>query len=565
MASKATSALRKHRYAFPLLTVDQVQAYFQSNQLTSIQLARYCRALAQQHHCLYNNTIFSYTPPWESVAEQAERCDTMRVSIGKSMRSPLHGIPVAIKANIAVADWPLTAGSRILDASTPIGYSAAVVTALEEAGAVLMGHTAMDEFGMGSLGTNTSASSSNGGGATIQPPVSLCTYDNNDPATILSILHLPPEAIQEAMYEQQQLEKAQYDLRNEQSSAYLPGGSSSGSAVAVASGAALLAVGSDTGGSVRFPAALCGVVGLKPSYGWHSRYGLVSYASSLDTIGWLGPSVACVRHGLCLREGTIGLSDATQQPPQVKAKVLEAMNISHDVRGLRVGLPEAFSMEEMSGRVRDAWQGGAERLMAQGMEVCHVSDDSLSADLIRQALAAYYVLVSAEAASNLSRYDGLRYGAEQTASINASAKLEDVYADYRSQGFGREVMRRILCGTAVLSSDLHHTHYEAATQVRAAISNTLRSLLTDSGLDALLIPTSMTAEPPTTTTPIDPTSMLANDILTVSVSLAGFPAISVPFRQSTVNDVRFPPGLQIVAATEDVVLRVAEALQPTPK
>ena len=570
-----TSAALLQRHGLPRLTLQQVQSFFLSKQLTSVQLFHYCRTLQIALEPLLH--AYSYIPPIDGPLAQAEAAD---LRLERKGGCPLTGIPLAIKANLAVRDWPLTAGSpKILCPTTPVGYTADVIEACDSAGAVFMGHTTMDAFGMGSVGYHTE---------TRNPGNVLKSTDSYDAATVLDILHLPVEAIQEAIMEQQESSCDDSDFPF-----YLPGGSSSGSAVAVAAGSAIVAIGSDTGGSVRFPAALNGIVGFKPSYGVLSRHGLVSYASSFDTVGILGRTPSCVHATLeCIlkqqQNEDYRVRDSTQRAAAYTKNLVQSLQESslyesRDLDRLRVGLPPAFAIEECSDAVRRAWNEGAKQLEERGATIVDEMTNVLRPELLQQALAAYYVLVSAEAASNLSRYDGLRFGttapsetSKENRSFTAShgedattlTPLERQYGTYRIQGFDREVIRRILCGTAVLSSDQFSTYYETATQVRAALTDAMRRILTDD-VDVLLVPTSLQTTPPVKELHLHDdedsattTAVLANDILTVPMSLAGLPTIAVPISTSG-DPVLFQPSLQLVGRTDDVVLRAARALSST--
>jgi aspartyl-tRNA(Asn)/glutamyl-tRNA(Gln) amidotransferase subunit A len=341
----------------------------------------------------------------------------------------------------------------------------------------------------------------------------------------------------------------------------------------------LLSLGTDTGGSVRLPAAWCGVVGLKPSYGLLSRHGVVSYASSFDTVGIIAPSIDCAtlcldklaqRRGKTSRDSTSSFYDDTVSFPEFNIVVGERSDL---LSGLRVGIPSSFSVEECPPFVKEAWQKSSEWLHHHGASVEIISTDFISADLVQKSVAAYYVLASAEASSNLARYDGFRYGMslEDQDIIEASdldssdlTPLELQFSATRMKGFGTEVARRILCGTSVLSSDRFHTQYEAAAKLRATLSQQLRSVLEEK-VDVLLIPT--TLSPPCSlhqehNNMMDSTGMFANDVMTVPVSLAGLPSVSVPVA-AVAGEATYMAGMQIVGSRlgEDIVLRVGKVLE----
>ena len=507
----------------------------------------------------------------------------------------LDGIPVSIKSNIAVEEFDLTANSNILQNNnnnnhnnTP-GYDSRLVQKLKEAGAIIIGQTNMDEFGMGSLGTNCNSnrrrdpSHSESGSESDSDSMAMTTTVNPLPALNYTPLG---EYIDRICKEQIP------SINIETSSQILsPGGSSSGSAASVSMGSSIISVGTDTGGSIRLPAAWCGVVGLKPTYGAISRDGVVSYASSLDTIGVIGPSAACVSYALdvmknekmndsdnesenwqddvrdstaCFLDPVSGWIDDLQMDVSdggnaiaTGATILEtyAEIHKHSLKGLKVGIPAAFSVHECSDDVQQAWQSSIEKLEDLGATVVTISDsEGISSEAVKMSLPAYYVLSSAEASSNLSRYDGLRYGLSNESNTVAEGMKtnprEGQFASTRSAGFGSEVQRRILAGTAVLSSDRFHTHYEGAANVRATITKQLNAAFgigididIDTGdgrqasasaeekiVDLMLIPTAITSPPSVSpnASPPDSTEAFKNDIMTVPISLAGLPSISVP-------------------------------------
>lgn len=519
----------------PRLTLRRARALLDSRLIESVELADYCRNLAVAGETIWKLHAFTHIADRDQLLEDAKQSDWRLANAGT--QSILDGIPVSIKANIAVKHWSLTAGSSILDDTAPIGYNADVVDSMK--GALLIGQTTMDEFGMGSLGHSD----------TINPiPIipARTEFSNDDMAKAIK---LPQDAILEAT-------QHFWDERKDDTS-YRPGGSSCGSAVSVAHGSSLVSIGSDTGGSVRLPAAFCNVVGLKPSYGLISRHGLVAYASSLDTVGVLAPSVDCASLAVqCLLKRTD--KDSTQASEETIHIIQKSLQdkVPASLDGIRVGIPSAFSVEECPDHVTRAWESGADCLQHLG---ANVGTTSIVSN-IQHALSAYYVLVSAEASSNLMRYDGFRYGKSSGTTYdetNQLSRLEQNYSATRTKGFGREVIRRILCGTAVLSSDRFHTHYEAATKLRANICQQLENALLE--FDCLLVPTSMT-NPPSNTDTVDPTEMLSNDVMTVPMSLAGIPTISLPVG---LPSPLFRTSLQLVAGRyqEGKLLQVAKALE----
>lgn len=525
----------------PRLTLRNVRALLDSGLIESVDLVNYCRNLAVAGETLWKLHAFSHISNRDELVEEARQSDWRRNSSTGAL-SILDGIPISIKANIAVTQWNLTAGSNILDNGSPIGYNADVVESMK--GALFVGQTTMDEFGMGSLGHVD----------TINPiPFMQSRSVYEDAQDIAMAIKLPQEAVSEA---------AQHamDQRTNKDMDYMPGGSSCGSAVSVAHGSSIVSIGSDTGGSVRLPAAFCNVVGLKPSYGLISRWGLVAYASSLDTIGVLAPTANCASLTLrCLLKRTG--KDSTQASAETIDAVAKGLvdQIPSNLEGVRIGIPSAFSVTECPSHVTHAWESGAASLQHLGAKV--ETTDTITD--IQHALSAYYVLVSAEASSNLMRYDGFRYGRKAATSYKESidlSRLEQNYSATRTRGFGREVIRRILCGTAVLSSDRFHTYYESAAKLRADICQQLEQALTE--FDCLLVPTSLT-HAPSKTEAIDPTEMLGNDVMTVPMSLAGLPTIALPHGSP---GPLFRPSLQLVAGRyqDRKLLQVASALEESP-
>ena len=376
---------------------------------------------------------------------------------------------------------PLTAASGVLRDETPCGFDADAVSRLENSGAIIMGITNMDEFGMGSLGSHA-APSEDGQTSTRNPfryishLKKVLSWDDNDDSSMSELIKVSSDYILEAHEEA--------FARDGDNPILSAGGSSCGSAASVAHGSSLASLGTDTGGSVRLPSAWCGVVGLKPSYGLISRHGVVSYASSLDTVGILAPSVDCVATVLeCLaqHENDNGSRDSTASfydscVPSLSSWVLLRNRPSHS-RESRLEYRVHSLLLILLESIRHAWNNGAHHLRDNGAHrENNCQQKMLSPELIRKSLAAYYVLASAEASSNLSRYDGVRYG--PAASIDENNDKVDIGYDssrrivFRNglKGFGTEVVRRILCGTSVLSSDRFHTHYEAAAKLRAALT-----------------------------------------------------------------------------------------------
>ena len=405
----------------------------------------------------------------------------------------LAGVPIALKDNMCTRGIPTTCSSRILDGWRP-PYDATVVRLLADAGAVMVGKTNLDEFAMGSSTENSAF------GPTRNP---------HDPARV-------------------------------------PGGSSGGSAAAVASGMVPVSLGSDTGGSIRQPAALCGVVGVKPTYGLVSRYGLVAFASSLDQIG---PFAATVADAALVLEAISGHDPADSTSiPEAAPDLLSRLD--DGVSGLRVAVISELMAEGIAPDVAARVRAAADALAAAGATV-----EEVSIPAIAHGIGAYYILAPAEASSNLSRYDGVRFGLR----VDAPTTPE-MYDLTRTAGFGDEVKRRIMLGTFALSAGYYDAYYGTAQRVRTLIRGEFDAAY--ERFDLLLSPTS-----PTTAFPIgektdDPMTMYLNDVCTIPTNLAGHPAISVPYG---VGDDGMPIGVQVLAPSlgEVTMFRAAAVLEAT--
>ncbi len=406
--------------------------------------------------------------------------------------SPLTGIPVALKDVLCTIDAPTTAGSRILEGFRP-PYDATVVRRLREQGAVFLGKANTDEFAMGSSNETS----------------------------------------------------AYGPVRNPWDEAVVPGGSSGGSSAAVAAGQAFFATGTDTGGSIRQPAALSGVVGMKPTYGRISRYGMVAFASSLDQCGPFARSVrdtALVLGALAGHDPRDSTSVDTPVPDYVAA-------LDGDVRGMRLGLPHEFFVQGMQPGVERAVRAAVDHLANLGAEIVDVSLPSTDS-----GLATYYIIAPAEASANLARYDGVRYGL----SCGIDRYLEN-YLRTRGEGFGPEVKRRIMLGTYALSAGYYDAFYVKAQQVRTLIKREFDEVL--STVDAIVAPVSPEVAFPIGAKTDDPLAMYLSDACTLPVNIAGLPGISVPCGLADGK----PVGLQVIgrAFDEETVLRVADAYERT--
>ncbi|MCU0796703.1 MAG: Asp-tRNA(Asn)/Glu-tRNA(Gln) amidotransferase subunit GatA [Akkermansiaceae bacterium] len=412
---------------------------------------------------------------------------------------PLGGIPIALKDNINALGEPCTCASRFLENGYLSPYDATVTRKLREAGAVIFGRTNMDEFAMGS-------------------------------ATENSALRV---------------------TRNPRDLSRVPGGSSGGSAAAVAAHTAIAALGSDTGGSIRQPASHCGVVGLKPSYGRVSRFGLVAFASSLDQIG---PLTRSVDDAAVLLQAIAGHdpADSTSLRTPVPDYLAE---IDRGVSGMKLGLPREYFGDGIDPAVRATVMAAVDRLQAAGAEIVEISLPHTE-----HAVATYYILAPAEASSNLSRFDGIRYGVRH----GGSGDLLDLYRDSREAGFGPEVKRRILLGTYVLSSGYYDAYYTRAQKVRTLIRRDFEQAF--AGVDAILSPVAPGAARKIGENAGNPLQEYLSDIFTLSANLAGICAISVPAGEiESDTGTRLPVGLQILGPHlgEASLLRVAKAAEAT--
>lgn len=423
-------------------------------------------------------------------ARAAAEAIDRRVAAGEDP-GPLAGVPVALKDNLCTRGTPTTCSSRILEGWCP-PYDATVVERLRAAGAVIVGKTNLDEFAMGSSTENSAFG----------------------------------------------------PTRNPHDETRVPGGSSGGSAAAVAAGFVPVALGSDTGGSIRQPAALCGVVGVKPTYGLVSRYGLVAFASSLDQIGPLTTTVADAALVLEVIAGH-DPRDSTSIPEPVPA--LSAV-LDHGVEGLRIGVVSELLGEGVAADVVARVHAAADALARAGATV-----EPVSVPAVTYGLSAYYLIAPAEASSNLARYDGVRYGPR----VDAATTGEMMTAT-RTRGFGAEVKRRIMLGTYALSAGYYDAYYGKALRVRTLIGRDFAAAYEHH--DLLLSPTSPTTAFPLGDKTADPLSMYLSDVCTIPSNLAGHPAVSVPFGTGADG---LPVGVQLLAPAlhEATLLRAAAVLE----
>jgi len=466
-----------------------------SGKASAVEFARAALARIEQTNPTLN--AFNHLVSERAIA-QATRIDQQRAA-GATL-GPLAGVPVALKDNLCVKGVRTTASSKILDTFHP-PYSATVVDKLESAGAVIVGKTNCDEFAMGSSNENS----------------------------------------------------AYGPARNPWAHDRTPGGSSGGSAAAVAAGCVPLALGSDTGGSIRQPASFCGVTGLKPTYGRVSRYGLLAFASSLDQIGPITRNVGDAALALSILSGSDPMDStaAREAVPDFMAA------LDGNSRGVRIGVPRAFVSEGVDASVLSAFDASLEVLRGTGATLVDI-------DLphAKYAIPVYYLVCTAEASSNLARYDGVKYGYR---SPEASRGLKAMYEKSRDEGFGPEVKRRIMLGTYVLSAGYYDAFYLKAQQVRTLLKQDYERAF--ESVDLVVMPTSPTPPFKLGEKTDDPLQMYLADIFTVSVNLVGLPGISVPCgfvdTPRAGGTDRLPIGLQLVGRMFDeaTVLRVADAFE----
>jgi aspartyl-tRNA(Asn)/glutamyl-tRNA(Gln) amidotransferase subunit A len=431
----------------------------------------------------------------EQALAQADEADR-RLAAGEG--GPLLGVPAALKDLLVTRDVPTTCGSKMLEGFVA-PYEATVVRRLFDAGAVMVGKTNMDEFAMGSSTENS----------------------------------------------------AYFPTRNPWDVERVPGGSSGGSASAVAAGEATYSLGSDTGGSIRQPAALCGVVGMKPTYGRVSRFGLVAFASSLDQIGPFTLDVrdmALVLNAICGHDPC----DATSAPVDVGDF---SERLEDGVRGLRLGVPREYLPDTLDAGVRTRIEDALSALEAQGAQI----DRDLTLPSTEAALAVYYIIAPSEASANLARYDGVKYGF----SYQQGEGMWDNMEKTRGLGFGPEVKRRIMIGTYALSSGYYDAYYLKAQKVRTVIRREFDAAFEK--YDALVAPVTPTPAFKIGEKTDDPYAMYLNDVFTLPVNIAGLPGVSVPCGFVESGGAQLPVGLQVIGKPFDeaMVLRVARAYEAT--
>lgn len=477
------------------LTIAEAREGLKKKEFTAIELNNAYIDKMEKNRAF--NAFVVETP--EKALEQAKIADS---KYQQGTAGELEGIPLGIKDLFCTKGILTTACSHILDGFVP-PYESTVTSHLLEAGATFLGKLNMDEFAMG--GSNETSYY----GPVVNPW------------------------------------KAKNDSRD-----LVAGGSSGGSAAAVAAKMCAAATGTDTGGSIRQPAAFCGVTGIKPTYGRCSRYGIIAFASSLDQAG---PIAKDVKDCAIMLKTMAGYDAKDSTSANIAVPDFEKF-VGQDVKGMRIGIPKEYRVEGLDKEVEKYWEDGIAMLKARGAEIVEISLPHT-----KYALATYYIIAPAEASANLARYDGIRFGLR----VNGE-HLDDLYVNTRSEGFGKEVKRRIMMGTYVLSAGYYDAYYLKAQKVRRKIVDDFKAAFEK--CDVILTPTA-----PTTAFPIgdksmqeNPITMWLNDVFTVSVSLAGLPAMSLPIGVSSNG---LPLGLQVIGKRfdEESVFKAASALETDAK
>jgi len=471
------------------LTIHEAAVLLRQQDLSAQELTR---SVLERIHATDSQTHAYLTVSAHEALQAAAEADQLLAN--GNAPSPLCGIPIAIKDVILTKNIRSTAGSKMLEHFIP-PYDATVVRLLKDAGAVIIGKVNCDEFAMGSSNENSAFTA----------------------------------------------------VRNPWNLSHVPGGSSGGSAAAIAADQALASLGTDTGGSIRLPASFCSVVGLKPTYGRVSRYGVVAYASSLDQVGPLTKDVrdcALMLQAIATHDPRDSTSVNTTTPAYEE-------KLEHGVRGLRIGIPKEYFGEGMQPEVESAVQLAFKQLATLGAEPVPISLPHTE-----YAIATYYIIATAEASSNLARYDGMKYGYR---SPNASS-LDAIYQQSRAEGFGNEVKRRIMLGAYVLSAGYYDAYYVKAQKVRTLIRQDF--LQAFKHCDVIATPVAPTTAFQLGEKTADPLTMYLSDILTIAVNLSGLPGLSVPcgFDQQGL-----PIGLQLIGQPfgEEVLLQTAYAYEQT--
>jgi aspartyl-tRNA(Asn)/glutamyl-tRNA(Gln) amidotransferase subunit A len=472
----------------------QARDALRAGEVTSVELTQSCLTAIDGADAL--NAFVHKTP--ELALERAKAADA-RIAAGDA--PAMCGLPIGIKDLFCTKGVPSQAGSRILQGFLP-EYESTVSQNLADAGAVMLGKLNMDEFAMGSSNETSIY------GNAVNP-----WRRGNDAAALT------------------------------------PGGSSGGSAAAVAADLCLAATGTDTGGSIRQPAAFTGTVGIKPTYGRCSRWGIVAFASSLDQAG---PMTKSVRDAAIMLETMCGHDPKDSTSAKLAVPNFEAA-LTGDIRGKKIGIPKEYHMDRMPEEIETLWAAGTAMMRDAGAEIVDISLPHT-----KYALPAYYVIAPAEASSNLARYDGVRYG--HRATLAQGDGITELYEKTRAEGFGAEVQRRIMIGTYVLSAGFYDAYYNRARRVRALIKRDFENVFAQ-GVDAILTPaTPSAAFGLGEMQNADPIQMYLNDVFTVTVNLAGLPGIAVP---TGLNERGLPLGLQLIGRPweEAELLNTAYALE----
>ena len=478
--------------AFNTWTIAEARDKLKAREITSEEITLSCISAIDDADAL---GAFVHKTPDKAV-DQARSADLL---LKQGDAPSLCGIPLGIKDLFACEGVPTQAASKILNGFKP-EYESTVTQNLKNAGAVTLGKVNMDEFAMGSSNETS-------------------VYGN---------------AVNPWKFSDKAL---------------TPGGSSGGSASAVAADLCLAAIGTDTGGSIRQPAAFTGIVGIKPTYGRCSRWGIVAFASSLDQAG---PMCKSVRDTAIMLEAMCGFDQKDSTSSESPVPNFEAM-LTGNIKNKKIGIPREYRLDGMSPQIESLWKDGADMLRNAGAEVVDISLPHT-----KYALPAYYVIAPAEASSNLARYDGVRFG--RRAKLNAGESITEMYERSRSEGFGNEVQRRVMIGTYVLSAGFYDAYYNRARKVRSLIKKDFEDVFA-AGIDAILTPTTPSAafELGKLET-ADPVEMYLNDVFTVTVNLAGLPGISVP---AGLNSEGLPLGLQLIGRPweEGDLMNIAHTLE----
>ena len=474
------------------LTISEARDHLRSKEISSVELTNSCLAEIDAADPL---GAFVHKTP-ELALAQAENADEW---LSQGSAPDMCGIPLGIKDLFCTKGVESQAASRILEGFKP-EYESTVSQNLLDNGTVMLGKLNMDEFAMGS---------------------------SNETSVYGDVIN--PWKI---------------DERN-----LTPGGSSGGSAAAVAADLCLAATGTDTGGSIRQPAAFTGIVGIKPTYGRCSRWGVIAFASSLDQAG---PMTKTVRDGAIMLEAMAGHDPKDSTSVSLPVPNFEAMLTGH-IKGKRIGIPKEYRLEGMPSEIEKLWSDGTEMLRLAGAKI-----EDVSLPHTKYALPAYYVIAPAEASSNLARYDGVRYG--RRAALSSGDGINKMYERTRAEGFGSEVKRRVMIGTYVLSAGFYDAYYNRARRVRALIKEDFDKVFS-TGIDAILTPTTPSAAFGLgEMSDADPVQMYLNDVFTVTVNLAGLPGVSVP---TGFDKSGLPLGLQVIGRPweEADMLNIAYSLE----